>query len=96
MAQIVWTIQSTYDLENIFHYISKDSVKYAWIQITRIRDRIKDLKKYPESGRIVPEVGDVFLREVISGNYRLIYRLKTKDLIEIVTIHHSAKQLKLD
>lgn len=96
MAQIVWTIQSADDLENIFKYISRDSVKYARIQIVRIRDRIKDLKNYPESGRVVPEVGNGLLREVFSGNYRIIYRLRTKGIIEIITIHHSAKQLLLD
>jgi addiction module RelE/StbE family toxin len=96
MARVVWTFQSANDLENIFHYISKDSFKYARIQIERIRDCVKNIKIYPKSGRIVPEVRNEQLREVISGNYRIIYRLGVDDLIEIITIHHSAKQLNLD
>lgn len=96
MAQIIWTIQSAEDLENIHEYISKDSVKYARIQIIRIRDRVKILKKYPNSGRVVSELSDKSLREIISGSFRIIYRIKTDSLIEIITIHHSARLLKLD
>ena len=66
MARLIWTIQASEDLENIFSYISKDSIKYARIQIIRIRDRVNMIKKQPQSGRIVPEIGDENLRELIS------------------------------
>jgi len=35
------------------------------------------IKKQPQSGRIVPEIGDENLREIISGNYRIIYRFNS-------------------
>ncbi len=96
MARIIWTIQSAEDLENIFEYISKDSIKYARIQVIRIRDRVKILKKHPKSGRIVPEIGDESFRELITGSFRIIYRVKTNNLVEIITIHHSARLLKFE
>ena len=94
MVRIIWTRQSVEDLENIYEYISKDSVKYARIQVIRIRDRVKILKSYPKSGRVVPETEEDAIREIISGSFRLIYRIKTDSLIEIITIHHSARILK--
>jgi addiction module RelE/StbE family toxin len=96
MARIIWTIQAAEDLENIYNYISKDSLKHARIQIIRIRDRAKILKKHPKSGRVVPEIGNEKIREVIIGNYRIIYRLLSDKIVEIITIHHSYRLLTLD
>jgi plasmid stabilization system protein ParE len=95
MARLIWTIQAAEDLENIFSYISKDSIKYARIQVIRIREQVNILKNHPQMGRIVPEVGNENLREVIFGSYRIIYRYNSGNLIEIITIHHSAMLLKL-
>lgn len=41
-------------------------------------------------GRVVPKITQNEIREIIKGNYRIIYRLKD-NTIEILTIHHSAK-----
>jgi len=40
----------------------------------------------------VPEAGDPDLREVILGNYRLVYRLR-KDVLVILTVYHGARLL---
>jgi len=96
MARIVWTIQAVEDLENIFDYISKDSPKYARIQINRIQSIVKVLKKQPRSGRVVPEIGNEKIRELILGNYRIIYRLPSDKTVEVLTIHHSSRLLALD
>ena len=95
MARLIWTIQAAADLENIFSYISKDSIKYARIKVIRIREQVNILKNHPQMGRIVPEVGNENLRELIFGSYRIIYRYNASNLIEIITIHHSAMLLKL-
>jgi addiction module RelE/StbE family toxin len=96
MARIIWTLQAIEDLENIYNYISKDSEKYARIQIVRIRERTRMLKKFPRSGKNVPETGNTNICEILSGNYRIIYRLKNEQIVEILTIHHSARNLSID
>jgi ABC-type uncharacterized transport system substrate-binding protein len=45
---------------------------------------VEGLETDPLSGRVVPEVGDDTVREVIHGNYRIVYRVRP-DLVEIVT-----------
>jgi len=45
----------------------------------------------PESGRIVPELENSEIRELFEGNYRIVYRIKTKDYIEILTVHHTSR-----
>lgn len=95
MAKINWTIQAKDDLISIAEYIKQDSIKYARIQVKRIRERVKQLNQNPLSGRIVPEFEDSTLRELILGNYRIIYKVITPDRIDILTIRHSARRLDL-
>jgi plasmid stabilization system protein ParE len=48
----------------------------------------------PKMGRKVHEFDKESLRELIEGNYRIIYRLDSEIQISIVRIHHSSKVLK--
>ena|ERR1035437_9110152 len=96
MARLNWTENSIDDLINIAEFIAKDSLKYSVIQIKRIRERAKILKLQPLLGRIVPETKNESIRELILGSYRIIYRIISKDRIDILTVHHSAKLLKIE
>jgi addiction module RelE/StbE family toxin len=96
MARLNWTDLSIEDLINIAEFISKDSPKYSAIQIKRIRERAKILKEEPLLGRIVPETQNDSVRELILGNYRIIYRIISEDRIDILTVHHSARLLKIE
>lgn len=91
MVKIVWTRQSADELKDIFDYIAKDSRRYAENQVKRIREKTQVLKTQPESGRIVPELEIEQIRELIEGNYRIVYRLIEKNRVEILTIHHSSR-----
>lgn len=44
-------------------------------------------------GRIVPEVKQKDIREIITGNYRIIYQTKAKEYVFILTVHHSSRLL---
>jgi len=44
-------------------------------------------------GRIVPELNQQDIREIISGNYRIIYQNIETKLSYILTIHHSLRLL---
>lgn len=93
MVQIKWTRLAVDDLKNIFDYISKDSIKYAKIQVIRIKTRTKILKTLPFSGKMVPEYNDERFRELIEGNYRIIYKIVDDSIVDILTVHHSARDL---
>ena len=96
MACLNWTDQALLDLVNIADFIAKDSVKYAKITVSRIRTASRQLKLYQLSGRKVPETDNVNIRELILGNYRIIYRIVSTAQIDILTIHHSAHRLDID
>ncbi|WP_046757451.1 type II toxin-antitoxin system RelE/ParE family toxin [Kordia jejudonensis] len=93
MVQINWTLQATSDLKDIAEYISKDSKKYAKLQIVRIRFRTRILSSQLYSGKKVSEIGKKNIRELIEGNYRIIYKVVNDSRIDILTIHHSARDL---
>jgi addiction module RelE/StbE family toxin len=93
MVQINWTFQSKDDLKSIAEYISKDSKKYARLQILRIRQRTKILNSQIYSGKIVSEMDNQNIRELIEGNYRIIYLIINDERIDILTVHHSARDL---
>ena len=93
MVQINWTKLALLDLKEIHDYIARDSKKYAKLQVIRIKSRTSVLKKQPALGRVVPEIAEENIRELILGNYRIIYRIVSTSRIDILTIHHSARDL---
>ena len=67
----------------------------ADLVVERIVAAVARLENHPLSGRVVPEVGDESLREVIHGSYRIVYRL-TLDFVEITTVFHGARLFRLE
>ena len=93
MVSIVWTDHAKEDLRSIFDYISKDSKFYASRYVDKLISRVGQLESNPRSGRIVPEFNRDEIRELIEGNYRIVYRYRG-DAVTVLRIHHSASQLK--
>jgi len=93
MVTVTWTKRSLIDLEDIAEYISKDSIKYAKITIKSIIREVTVLDRNPLVGRIIPEFNDKNFRELIKGNYRIIY-FYGEQKVNILTVHHSARDLK--
>jgi addiction module RelE/StbE family toxin len=94
MAQIIWTEMAQYDLQDIYDYISKDSELYALRLIDKIVERTEILIDHPKTGRVVPEFRNNQIREVIEGNYRIVYYLEKEEEVKIVRVFHGARLLK--
>lgn len=56
------------DLEEIVHYISLDAPNRALELGRLLMAKTKSLVHFPEMGRIVPELGDPIIREMIVGS----------------------------
>lgn len=93
MVKINWTSQSINDIENIAEFIAKDSKRYAQIQTRRFFEVVEALNTNSKIGRIVPEFKSDVVRELILGNYRIIYHIVSESLIDILTVHHSKRLL---
>ena len=95
MVKLIWTDQSIDDLGDIANYIGESSEKYASLTVQKLYKKVDILKSYPKSGRMVAEKNEEQVRELIEGNYRIIYEIASDDLIYILTIYHSSRNLKL-
>ncbi len=94
MVKIVWTELSISDLKEIFDYIAEDSTRYASITANKIYQRVQPIIENPYIGRMVPEFSKKSIREIIDGNYRIIYLVKSKSQVDILRVYHTARLLK--
>jgi addiction module RelE/StbE family toxin len=92
MVEIFWTELAQEDLQSIFTYISRDSIRYADRTVDKIILRVDQLEKYPKSGRIVPEFDNKLIRELLEGNYRIVYQIKDTSIF-ILRVHHAARKI---
>ena len=91
MVKIVWSKNALNDLKAINDFISLGSKKFAKITINKIINKSSILSKFPNSGRVIPEKNNKIFRELVIGNYRLMYEVK--DIaINILAVHHSARK----
>jgi addiction module RelE/StbE family toxin len=91
---VVFTRRALRDLDLIYEYIAADSPVYAQRYVDRLISRSSQISQFAQSGRIVPECGLPDVREIIEGNYRIIYRQNPeKQRCDVLTIFHAARLL---
>jgi len=90
--KVVWTAASWADLEETADYIARDSKYYAAAFVQEVRDAARSLRQYADRGRIVPELGNPNIRELMVRNYRLVYK-QSDDLVIILAFIHGARDL---
>ena len=95
MTPLIWTRRAIEDVQSIKQFIAQDSPHYAELVSQRLISSVERLPTLPQSGRVVPEIDDPTVREVIQGSYRIVYRL-IREEIHILTVHHAASLLNLE
>ena len=91
MVQVVWTDSAVEDLSDIGEYIGRDSIRYAEITVLELFESTDILEDHPKAGVIVPEFGDEFIRQIVRGNYRIVYQILNEFRIDILTVHNCAR-----
>ena len=89
--KVEWSPLALDRVSEIARYIAKDNPDAAERWVNDLFDAVERLVDFPESGRIVPEVGVRRIREVIFGAYRVIYSVKEK--VEILTVRRGSQLL---
>jgi addiction module RelE/StbE family toxin len=93
MVEVRWLEEAKTDLKDIFDYIARDSKKYAHRQVDRIFQKTDILSSQIRAGRVVEELNNPEIRELIEGNYRILYRIVNEQMVHILMIHHGARDL---
>ena len=93
--KIIWSPLAIDRASEIAEYIARDKPSAAEKWINMVFSKVEQLKSSPEIGRVVPEIRNDQFRELIYGNYRIIYRIE-KTQISILTIRHGKQILPID
>ena len=83
--RVRWTEQAFTRLAGIEDYVAADSPSAAQRLVARLVRRASTLAGTPNIGRRVPELPGSDLRELIEGNYRIVYRVRSPR-VEILTV----------
>ena len=87
---VKWSIPAKNDLKQVHDYIAKDSKYYAQKVVQEIVAKTETLIDFPEIGRVVAEISDQGIRELIVYSYRLVYEI-SKTEIDILAIIHGRR-----
>ena len=93
--KIIWSPLAIDRATEIAEYIAQDNPSAARIWVETLFDKVQILKSSPKSGRVVPESHREDIRELIYGNYRIIYRAE-KNKISVLTVRHGKQILPLE
>ena len=92
--KIIITQSAQNDIIEIYDYIRLDKILAARNWRDKIKENIKSLLKNPLRCPIIPEAEklNVNYRHIISGNYRIIFKISGK-IIAILRVIHGARLL---
>ena len=95
MATIIWSLQAAEQLEALVAFIAAGSPAEGRRFASKIIRRIESLGIHPELGGWVVEDDSHSYRELLHGNYRIIYRASASAVF-IVAVRHAARLLSAE
>lgn len=89
--KVVFVPRSRDDLASIVAFVSQratpDIAERLGMQLI---EKALTLQTFPERGRVVPELGDHAVREILFKTYRIVYRVR-QNVIEVIRFWHAAR-----
>ena len=93
--KVTWAPLAMDRVAEIGSYIAEDSPPAADKWIRKLFARVEQLADFPESGRHPPETARPEIRELLWGNYRIIYRVESHHVF-ILTVRHTKQILPIE
>lgn len=86
---IRWSKRGTLRRTQCVQYIAQESGDWhtAWKWEDDVFEAVARLESFPLSGSVVRELGRQDIRQILLGDYRIIYRVKNQTP-EIISIRH--------
>ena len=89
-----WSPLAISRLTETAEYIALDDPVAAARWVDKMFVLVEGLSDFPERGRRVPEIGSKSIREIISGNYRIIYKQENGEVL-VLTVRHVKQAMSL-
>ncbi|MBC6368435.1 type II toxin-antitoxin system RelE/ParE family toxin [Algoriphagus sp. AK58] len=93
MVKVRWSKQAIEDIHRIQEYYSDFAVNFSIQLVDQIFEKENLIANHPEIGRVVPELNNRSVREIIFRNFRIIYAIFDSERISILTVHESSRPL---
>jgi len=93
---VKWTAHAKLQVRHIHDYIAQDSVLYAKRVSEELVKKTTGLDELPRKGRKVPELNDDAVRELALYSYRILYEIKSDNLIEVLAVIHKRQHLEAE
>ena len=92
MAKVVWTDTALRDFQNLLEYIESSAPMAARRLGQKMVEKIDLLEQHPLMGTLIPEDEGGHYRQVLQGNYRIIYRFDG-EAVYLIAFYHAARLL---
>lgn len=91
MVQVIWSEIAVLDVEEIEHYIATEAPMRAKAFVGRILEKTRLLSENPRMGTMLRELKKPSIRQLLEGNYRIIYEIISTERIEVLRVIHRAR-----
>ena len=92
MSRTVWSPLAVARVAEAADFIAADRPEAAARWADSVFEAVKRLERFPLSGSMVPELRREDVRELIHGEYRIIYRIDGERVL-ILTVRHGRRLL---
>jgi len=86
--------QAEADIEEIALFIARDNPLAAEVWVQKLIVAAEKAGVAPRGGRIVPEVEDPDIREVLLKSYRIVYRVEARRIL-VLTVFEGHRKLRI-
>lgn len=93
MAEVIWSDTALTDLDAIADYIAIENPVAAGAFVQRALDRVEQLRRHPNSGPKVPELGRSRYRQLSEPPCHIFYRVDGRRVL-IVHVMRAERQLQ--
>ena len=91
---VKWTAHAKSQVRHIYNHIAQDSPLYARRVSEELVKKTIGLDKLPRRGKKVPELNVDAVRELSLYSYRILYEIKSDDLVEVLAVIHKRQHLE--
>jgi toxin ParE1/3/4 len=91
--EVIWTSGARAELDEILAYIAKDSLPAAQAFLQEILEVADSLETLSHRGRMVPELQQPNVRELLVKRYRIFYEIHEHEVL-ILGVIHGAREFK--
>lgn len=93
MAEINWTEEAQFWLQDIHDYIALDNPIAAMSVVEGIYQKAQELNRFPEIGYRYRSEAEGEIRILLYGHYRIAYLVKNPDIIDVLGVFHGALEI---